>query len=42
MSNFLTFVSGIMVGIYIEQSYKIPKINILIDKSIEYIKSIEK
>lgn len=42
MSNFFTFFSGIVVGIYIDQSYKIPKLNILIDKSIDYIKSIEK
>jgi hypothetical protein len=42
MSNFFTFISGIVIGIYIDQSYKIPKINLLIDKSIDYIKSLEK
>ena len=34
MNNFIIFLSGIVVGIYIDQSYKVPSIN-------KYVKNVE-
>lgn len=38
MSKLLVFVSGIMIGIYLDQSYKVPSIN----KYVQDIKDILK
>lgn len=42
MSYFSAFSMGIIVGIYLEQTYKLPDVKTVVDKSKEYLKSIEK
>ena len=42
MSYFSTFSLGIIVGIYLEQTYKLPNVKTVVDKSKEDLKSIEK
>lgn len=42
MSNFFFFTSGVILGVYIDQKYSLPKVSTLIDKSVDYLKSIEK
>ena len=42
MTQVFTFISGIMIGVYIDQNYKLPKIDIILTKSIEYLKGLEK
>ena len=42
MSKLFVFVSGIVVGIYIDQSYKVPSIKNYIDGVKEIIKKHER
>lgn len=42
MSRFMSFVIGMAVGVYIDQQYKLPRLKFLIEKSKDYLKSIEK
>lgn len=38
MNKIITFISGIMIGIYLEQTYKMPSIKTYMD----YVKILEK
>jgi hypothetical protein len=42
MSHTFSFFSGILIGIYLDQNYKLPKIDIIVKKSMEYLKALEK
>lgn len=42
MSNFFFFTSGVILGVYIDQKYSLPKVTNMIDKGVEYLKSIER
>ena len=42
MSKMLTFIAGFIAGVYIDQLYKLPRLSIIINKSKEYIESLEK
>ena len=42
MSNFFFFTSGVILGVYIDQKYDLPKVSTMVDKGVEYLKSIEK
>jgi hypothetical protein len=42
MSKLTAFLIGTAVGIYIDQSYKLPNIRNYIDQAIKYIKENEK
>ena len=42
MSNIFIFTSGIILGVYIDQKYDLPKVSTMIDQGVEYLKSIEK
>ena len=42
MSKMLTFIAGLIAGVYIDQAYKLPKLSIIINKSKKYIESLEK
>jgi len=40
--SYLSFITGIAVGIYIEQNYSLPKIRTIVDKISKEIKNYEK
>jgi hypothetical protein len=40
--TYLAFITGIAVGIYIEQNYSIPKVRTILDKFSKEIKNYEK
>lgn len=42
MSKLIIFLSGIVVGIYIDQSYKVPSINKYVETIKETLKKHEK
>jgi len=42
MSRFPLFVSGIIIGVYLDQKYKLPKIESLMKKMIDTLEKIEK
>ena len=42
MSNLFVFISGIVVGIYIDQSYKLPLIKTYVDTWRETLKKHER
>ena len=42
MSHTFSVFSGILIGIYLDQNYKLPKIDIIVKKSMEYLKALEK
>tara|TARA_B100000575_G_C22957482_1_gene553428 strand:- start:684 stop:824 length:141 start_codon:yes stop_codon:yes gene_type:complete len=42
MSNFFYFTSGIILGVYIDQKYKLPTVTTSLENFAEYLKSIEK
>ena len=42
MNNSFFFLSGTLMGIYMAQTYDLPKINIMANKLQNYLKSIEK
>lgn len=42
MSQTFTFIGGLVIGVYIDQNYKLPKIDIIFKKSLEYLKALEK
>ena len=42
MSHTFTFFSGIVIGVYLDQNYKLPKIDAILKKSLEYLKALEK
>ena len=42
MSNLFYFSSGIVLGIYLDQKYDLPKVTTTMDNIAEYLKTIEK
>lgn len=42
MTKFICFVGGILLGVYLDQNYKIPKIQSFISKMSEELKKHEK
>lgn len=42
MSNFFCLTSGIIIGVYLDQKYNLPKVKDTIDNIVEYLKKIEK
>jgi hypothetical protein len=42
MSNLFFFTGGIVLGVYLDQKYDLPKVSLMVDKGVEYLKSIEK
>jgi hypothetical protein len=42
MNSYLIFITGIAVGIYIDQNYSVPKVRTFIDKFSKEIKKYEK
>ena len=42
MSNFFYLSSGIFIGIYIDQKYKLPDVTKSIENFAEYLRTIEK
>ena len=42
MNNSIFFLSGTLIGIYIAQTYDLPKLNVVANKVQDYLKSIEK
>ncbi len=42
MSKFMIFISGIVVGVYIDQTYTLPRISSIINKINNDIKKYEK
>jgi hypothetical protein len=42
MSNLLYFTSGIILGVYLDQKYDLPRVTDTIDKFKKYLETIEK
>jgi hypothetical protein len=42
MSNLFYFSSGVVLGIYLDQKYDLPKVTTTMDNIAEYLKKIEK
>lgn len=42
MTKYITFIAGIITGVYISQNYNIPKIKTIYDKILEYEKEYKK
>lgn len=41
MSKFACVSFGIVAGVYLEQTYRLPSINVFINKGITYLKELE-
>ena len=42
MSKFFFFTSGIILGVYLDQKYDLPKVTDTVDKLKKYLETIEK
>ncbi len=42
MGRFFVFIIGTICGIYITQNYEVPNVKFMVDKTLHYIKDIEK
>ena len=42
MTNFFYFTSGIVLGVYLDQKYKLPDVTKTLENIADYLKSIEK
>ncbi len=42
MSNIFYFTTGIIMGVYLDQKYDLPKVTTTLENIAEYLKSIEK